>query len=747
MASRGDDVVAFALAASHAAGGMRFAEFDGLPFFPSQFWAYPTGTRLEEVGGYLRRPDGPAKLVRDLKHWAIDPQRSERVLDFSGEALKVRKLGYERALGIFLENILLHAGIDDRHQLWLLLPAISDDERRRAYRALLKRSIEAALGKDAPVHFLFEPDMTLEFFRLIRGELELDADENNLFLIVDCGALTCNMTVAISTRGNEITTGKSGTSRRALQSVPGDSINRAGRYIDERLWREACGALGLSYEEQSARVELAERAKIEVARSEKSFSLRSPGRADPWVLTPEHLRELSAQLWDMYRPALQALLQRTYDQLHESDEHRPMLQRRHIHDGPGLARALRGVVLAGGTSQLPGFAAALRRQLGLSDAVPFFRVEQEYPVVAAVGGLAHVLKRQGLLVGADEPDDDSDRHGELVNALHDDVYIVWRERKAKGSELFYERLFTRLEWPLAYMNDVERSLDAWAGKHIEYALVWGPSGASKGEFVASRATSKWSTLDCTKQQRPKLRLRAQEGGDILLLRFFPKSARDGLFYLNPVRTPDAELRPERPRNGGPRRVRTSTSQDVVIDFGMSKTIVVFADGPEEIDPEQLRTIGGQISKLPLPPGWRIEPTGRAVVDLTRPRGIRRTSCPRSSQPHRLKSRRTARRPQTLHLPYATTSRPSKRHRRTSHRRRGHPSGRSSRRIRRRSPQSSCHAPSSRRRRRSERQSSCGSRRPAGARWGSRCATKISRLPTSRAKCVHSSCSPVRRGRA
>ncbi|WP_434425932.1 AAA family ATPase [Nannocystis pusilla] len=590
---------------------MRFAEFDGHPFFPSQFWAYPKGSRLDEVGGDLRRPNGPAKLVRDLKHWALDAQRSVRVLDFFGDALKARKLSHERALEIYLESVLLEAEIDDRHQLWLLLPAIADDERRLAYRGLLKRSIEAVLGKDVAIHFLFEPDMSLEFFRLIRGELELANDENNLFLIVDCGALTCNMTLAISTRGNEITTGTSGTSRRALQSVPGDSINRAGRYIDEKLWREACGTLGLAYDEQIGRLPLAEHAKIEVARSGRPYSLRSPDRAEPWVLTPERLGDLSGHLWDIYRPSLHALLERTFEQLYESDEHRPTLERRHIRDGRGLARALHGVVLAGGTSQLPGFAAALRHHLGLPDTVAFFRVEQEYPVVAAVGGLAHVLKRKGLLIDAERAaEGGQDDRGELVNALQDDVYIAWHERKAKG-EPRYERLFSRLEWPHAYAQEVERPLDEWAGKTIEFALVWGPSGAARGEFLGTRA-SRWAQLDCTRQQRPKLRLRAQEGGDNLLLRFFPRTGRDLLYYLNPVRTPEAEVRSERPRNGGQRRMHAVASQDVVIDFGMSKTIVVFGDGPEEVDPEQFRRVGSKIAGLTLPPGWRLDPTGRPV---------------------------------------------------------------------------------------------------------------------------------------
>lgn len=588
---------------------MHIIKFKDQPYFPSSLWISPVGRRLTEVAAAFERPDGPATLVRDIKSWVLDAPSEARLLDFDGDPARVRKVHHETVLKLFFEELTLQTDlINTTRPLWVLLPAIEDKKTRREYRRQLTRSIQTAVHKDAKINFLFEPEMTLEYFRLIRDEISLEAETNNLFLIIDCGALTCNMTIAISNRNQTFTRGTTGRDRGGLRAVSGQSAINAGRYVDNVLWQEACSALKLHGPEQ--RDHIAERVKIQVAKTRKPQTVKTP-TGETWTLSLKRLKNISKELWKDYGPLLDGLLEKTLRQLQNSKTHHESLRERNIQDTRSLAKAFRAVLLAGGSSQLPGFANEVRSHLKLPDSVPVYRVGAEFPVAASIGAMAHVLDRQNRL-HSENPDDPDSETPDFHNSLQDDVFLVLRTKAEKSTPLPIQ-LISRDEWPEGYEANSEIPLPK-SDKDQEYAIVWGPDGAEKGDFVSGSRSRRWQPLKTTTKPR-KVRVRIHDGGDTLTLTFIPKAHRHSPRYnLNLART-ESNAAPTHHDAPG---LLVEASNDIVIDFGMSKTVVVTADHDTSVDPRDFKVD----HHLPrLPGGWTLEdyePTKISTDGLRQP---------------------------------------------------------------------------------------------------------------------------------
>lgn len=261
---------------------------------------------------------------------------------------------------------------------YALMPSIADDDARTRY----KDAVEAAIPG---VTVLPEPEMVAEYFRLLKGNLELELGQNNVILVVDVGAATANMTLIVSRRDSTfLEVDKTGAQRDLrLRALRGDSDDRAGRWVDKRL----AELLGLSSTDPVLRE--VEQAKVQV-------SLGETPEAASLAIDRSMLAFVSEELWTELRPLFEKLCVRLYENQTSSEGARRMSEDRFTERGvkvPGDAhRLIDAILLAGGTSLLPGFEDAMLTALFPDEHKPkVLRVGSSFAVAAAAGGVAHIL--------------------------------------------------------------------------------------------------------------------------------------------------------------------------------------------------------------------------------------------------------------------------------------------------------------------------------------------------------------------
>lgn len=589
---------------------------------PTQLWLTPKGLRLHDLDAAILAPpvrDKPAQRLIDIKQWAMQGAPYEQLLTFRQKGAEARKITLDSAVRVFLEQLYFGAPdeFNNAEELYLLLPAIRDQEQRRNYRRLLTRAVRGISDK-VQLHFLFEPEMALEYFSLVRGELEFRSDENDLYLIVDCGALTCNVTAVLTTKDG-VTTNTTGRSRGALNALPGTTANCAGRYVDRILLAEAREHLDLPEHEDDA-LFLIEATKIEAGLRHSPVYLTDPSGRRSWALTPARLQAMSEHLIAEYLSTFRDVLERTFQQLQGTAAHRDRLAEAGVADGAGLGRTIRGVVLAGGTSQLPGFRAALSRALDLSPETQWFVVGAEYPFVAAVGAMTHILDRRGLLRS---PPRKRAPRPPLSASLQDDIYGIWR---GNGEPKAF-RLVERDAWPTAFFDQIKVPLPSECrGKKISLALAWGPDGHKKEEFLVAADANRWVEIDCS-QTMPDLALVSESGGEELKLVTSGRKSKTRYYYLNtpPLLLASASSSRELdPPEFADHALFAEASRILVVDFGMSKTVLVSGEEAGPIRPSEFAEYSAALQRArTLAPGWSVHsgksaptsaPPGRATID-------------------------------------------------------------------------------------------------------------------------------------
>ncbi|MUT24272.1 AAA family ATPase [Mesorhizobium japonicum] len=357
------------------------------PYKPSRCYiiADPEVNDRKQWRLQLDPPEGAAWSyeIDDVKDWMLHGKPKRQIIfDRSNPKTPFRDLVRDEVFREYLRKILenIPAAYQSRRK-YALMPSIADEESRTRYRD----AIEAAIPD---VTVFPEPEMVAEYFRLIKRNLELEAGQNNVLLVVDVGASTANMTLIVSRRDRTILDVDTKGAQRdlRLRALRGDSDDHAGRWVDKRL----LGMLGLN--ESAAMLREIEQAKVRASSSDGQVPLANSSL----TIDRSMLAAVSTELWMELRPLFERLCERLYDNQVSSEDARRKSEERRIERGvtaPGDAhRLIDTILLAGGTSLLPGFEEAMLATLfpdGRRPAV--LRVGSSFAVAAAAGGLAHIL--------------------------------------------------------------------------------------------------------------------------------------------------------------------------------------------------------------------------------------------------------------------------------------------------------------------------------------------------------------------
>lgn len=517
--------------------------------------------------------------IDDIKDWMLHGTEAVRKMyyDTSDPRTPFRELDRDEVFREYLRKILdkLPAEYRQRRK-YALMPSIGDDRTRARYRD----AVEAALPD---VTIIPEPEMVAEYFRLLKRTLKLESGANNVILVIDVGASTADMTLVVSRRDQTIldldTTGAQRDQR--VRALRGDSVAHAGRWVDKQLAQ----ALGVpeprtdkDRESRDRILRAIERAKVSASQTRRDTPVEISPSDAPMVVTQETLQSVSKTLAESLGPLFQRLCERLYDNNTKTEDARKKsearLREREV-SGPGDAyRLIDIILLAGGTSLLPGFEEAMLSAFfpdGRRPAV--LHVGTSFAIAAAAGGLAHRLHNY-----APSRLRESDEQGVAVvkPALESTLpypLLIGIKQTPKPEELV-----TVLDPNDPFIDDggirpIEGLPLLAAGSHPKMRLV--PGGAAG---VEARKGRKFKALE-VRQSPGKMsvewdpvRQRATVHSDqvhdtksTLWIDADPHRRREEA-ALNPF---DGDLKPG--------TLAVDQADDVILDFGMSKIVALTAN--------------------------------------------------------------------------------------------------------------------------------------------------------------------------
>lgn len=517
--------------------------------------------------------------IDDIKDWMLHSSEPVRKMyyDTTNPLTPFRELDRDEVFREYLRKILdkLPAEYRQRRK-YALMPSIGDDRTRTRYRD----AVEAALPD---VTIIPEPEMVAEYFRLLKRTLKLESGANNVILVIDVGASTADMTLVVSRRDQTIvdvdTTGAQRDQR--VRALRGDSVPHAGRWVDKQLAQ----ALGVpephtdkDRESRDRILRAIESAKVSASQTGKDTSVEiSPGDT-PMIVTQETLQSVSKTLAQSLGPLFQRLCGRLYENNTKTEDAQKKsearLREREVSGPDDAYRLIDIILLAGGTSLLPGFEAAMLSAFfpdGRRPAV--LHVGTSFAIAAAAGGLAHRLHNY-----APSRLRESDEQGVAVvkPALESTLpYPLLMGIKQTSKP---EELVTVLDPNDPFIDDGGiRPIDDLpllaAGSHPKMRLV--PGGAAG---VEARRGRKFKALEV--RQSPgkmnvewdPIRQRATIHSDQVLdtkstlwIDANPHRRREEA-ALNPY---DGDLKPG--------ALAVDQADDVVLDLGMSKIVALTAD--------------------------------------------------------------------------------------------------------------------------------------------------------------------------
>ena len=360
---------------------------------------------------HLDRPEGASWVfeIDDIKAWMLHGKPVRQIIyERSDPKTPFRDLDRDAIFREYLRHLFERTPAEYRsRRKYALMPSISDDESRARYR----EAIEAAIP-EATV--LPEPEMVAEYFRLLERSLELEPGRNNVVLVVDTGASTANMTLIVTRRDQTIVDVDATGAQRdlRLRALRGDSAANAGHWVDLRLAK----LLGAE-QPDAAFLRTIEQAKIEVSLDKvESAPIASPAGTLLGTIDRALLESVTAELWSELQPLFDGLCGRLYENQTSSEDAKRKSEERRSSlnvNGPGDAhRLIDTVLLAGGTSLLPGFEEKMLALIFPDGHRPkVLRVGDAFPIAAAVGGLAHVLHNYRPSRLRQPREADSDLHG------------------------------------------------------------------------------------------------------------------------------------------------------------------------------------------------------------------------------------------------------------------------------------------------------------------------------------------------
>lgn len=543
-------------------------------------------------------PDGPAKLITDIKDWLVRQPDKEELLPSLGTG---KKLTSDMAARGLLSAAARSASLNLQDKMvWILLPSFNDNVTHKSYKDGITASVESAL-RPAGVSYLLEPEMVLEYFRLHRKEITYPRGRIPLFLIVDCGALTCNTTLVMGTLGGQMITGHTGKRRAWLQSVSGDSVMTAGRWVDQKIFERYLGSLSSSPEEGR---DLAERVKLLLSKSGNPVQIEHTGSGKSTTVTSANLDPILDSLVETCLPAIRDVLARGYEQLRGRPKQAKALVDLGVTDAASLSKALTAVVFSGGTTLLPRFCEKVAERLEIS--APLKRVGEDYAQAAAIGAMCHLLEAQkprATTVATTDVESAA-----FLPSLPADIHL---EPIKGGVRYSTVRVLSRGEWldldGGATRSDAPIPAD-WPDDMLNLSLIW---AGTRGRHRHVRLPGQ-KRVETTRFPRDRrgLGLLRTEVKDTDLTVQCQGSEPSVSLYANLARS-SVDPTPAATRSS-PRE--EPASNDVVLDFGMSKLAFVVADGMEDTAGEADLTV----ARRPLNPFFRIVQPGAQAPPAVAP---------------------------------------------------------------------------------------------------------------------------------
>jgi energy-coupling factor transporter ATP-binding protein EcfA2 len=517
-------------------------------------------------------PAGSPRLdLHDLKRWFLFSPEKNRYLTVGAtkKGLPIgRLLKAEVAMEKYLKEVIARLdGNAADARLSLLVPALEDDDVRKRYVAFVRKVLPES------ARILSEPEMVLEYFRLVRRDLVLDPERNNHVLVVDVGAATANLTIVSTNKEGRVVGGASGRQRAGHLTATQAALGSiAGQWVDS----EIASKLGINVDALPLDLRLEylrriERAKVQASLTGMSVRVDIPDIQGPVAVTPDILRSLALEVATAIEPLLLRASQRLWAKLTATEyaaKHSAEIRREKEVVGPDSALNLIDIViLAGGTTQLPGFRDAL--MLLLPKANPrVLDVEGAYPVAAAVGALAHTL--------ADEYEKPRIRTATSANspplrlegALAVDVALGWKQGDENESRVVILDRADPIVYEPGSRADVGQ-LPVEQNGTIDARLIPDTRGRADRKGLGYHELT-------AKRDRPRFGLRVDGDRKLSLI------SED----LRNIEAPWLNLDGLAKRHGDATSVHVGgipegmvafdEAPEVVIDFGMSKTVVVSA---------------------------------------------------------------------------------------------------------------------------------------------------------------------------
>ncbi|QOZ24013.1 AAA family ATPase [Bradyrhizobium sp. CCBAU 51753] len=370
---------------------------DMQPFCPSRCYivADPKNRDRRQWTLQLDPPEESAWFYQldDIKDWMLHGTKPVRQIfyDPKNPLTPFRELERDEVFREYLRKILERLPPEFRQRRkYALMPSIADDRTRTRY----KDAVEAAIPGITVVP---EPEMVAEYFRLLKRSLKLETGTNNVLLVVDVGASTANMTLVLSRRDGTIIDVDAKGAQRDLRvrALRGDSVGHAGRWVDSRLVESLGVADSLLEKDRDLVLRAIERAKVQASLTDTAIRVEIPSAA-PLFIDKGTLVSVASELWKALRPLFERLCERLYENQTSSDDARrkseARLRERQVASPSESYRLIDTILLAGGTSLLPGFEEAMMMTLFPDDHRPaVLRVGSSFAIAAAAGGLAHIL--------------------------------------------------------------------------------------------------------------------------------------------------------------------------------------------------------------------------------------------------------------------------------------------------------------------------------------------------------------------
>lgn len=548
-------------------------QHEGLPYYPSRCFivADPNVRDSREFSIELDPPENATWFHRidDIKDWMLHGDKATRqiIFDRSNTQTAFRNLERDEVFRAYLRKVFERLPLElQGRRKYALMPSIAESKTRTRY----KEAVEAAIPG---ITVLPEPEMVGEYFRLLKGTLELEPGRNNVILVIDVGASTANMTLILSRRdGTIVDVDEKGAERDLrLRALRGDSVDNAGRWVDRRL----ADILGLP--DTPDTLLAIEKAKVRTSLSGVPVEFEHADAALPLKLTRQTLATVSMELWSALRPLFERLCERLFDNQTSSKEAKrlsaPRMQERGVTTARNAHKLIDTILLAGGTSLLPGFEEAMMETLFPDGDQPkVLRVGSSFAIAAAAGGLAHVLQNYTPSRIRDNPSSDNELFSVALESTLPDSLLLGIKQPGD-----LEQQITILDANDPFVDDGGiRSIGGLPALHVgsrpKSRLIPGP-----GAGQPARRGRPFRTMD-VRQSPGKMMLKwdpVEQKANII------SEQIDGTGHLW-IDAKDFRRRAEPPLNPfdgklAPGELAVDGAEDIIFDLGMSKIVAVTAE--------------------------------------------------------------------------------------------------------------------------------------------------------------------------